>query len=118
MAEPIIPLVEPGLLKTTAEATPSGEESVDEDDGNPFTEKTDILVAKALEVIHVQGLAIAVINRDKIYSKVCIYFITVEYVQYKQCKLIIKGYGYSDLEHKHKIEPSTLFAVGRSFSAQ
>jgi len=61
MAEPMILLVEPGLLKTTAEVTLPGEEP--EDDGNTFTEKTDKLVAKAfLEVIHVQGLTIAVIN--------------------------------------------------------
>jgi len=57
------------LLETAVPEAPQVPEAAG-DEGNPFTEKTDKLVAKALETIHVQGLAIAVVNGDKIYSKV------------------------------------------------
>lgn len=69
MAKVIVPLVEPAVPEVVIPPAPPQPEAVS-DEGSPFTEKVEKLVAKALETVHVQGLAIAVINGDKIFSKV------------------------------------------------
>jgi hypothetical protein len=67
MADPVIPLMEPIASEEPEVIVPP--KAVGIEDG-PFTEKTDNLVAKTLETLRIQGLAISVINGDKIYSKV------------------------------------------------
>jgi hypothetical protein len=69
MADVVIPLVEASLTEDALVAD-QPQAPVVSNEANPFDEKVDKVVEKALTITHSQGLAIAVIDGDKIYSRV------------------------------------------------
>ncbi|EFX03953.1 serine beta-lactamase-like superfamily protein [Grosmannia clavigera kw1407] len=58
---------------------------------SPFDTTVDELVAKAMSELHVPGLALAVFDRDKIWSK---------------------GYGVTNVDSGSRVTPDTMFSVG------
>lgn len=60
-----LPLAEPASL---GDSPPQVDAASDE--GNPFNKKTDHLVNKVMEALNIAGVAFAVVNGDKTYSKV------------------------------------------------
>ena len=79
-------------------------------DQSPFDEKLEKLVAEAMEVCRIPGLALAVVDGEATWEKVDQPLMSPLLIDTND---FCKGYGFADARSKKAVEPMTLFAAGR-----